>query len=218
MDQDAPQLWPQQQLLTRDPVPSGNKPSAEQIHTGQPLASHEQALPGSKPDPPASAAENAYLELDDDELIELACASLDPQQDGTAAVEQTSQLLTKPPDSDIQSPSAHTGREATGENLRASRGLSSKPQPFINTAVMPTFDLLASHVLQTFKVKNWSLSYVCQLESVSACVAAVFCMACYAGTATSDEGGANGITKPDPEYSLDDNELLALAATQLDEA
>ena len=134
-DQDAPQLWLQQQALAKDPAvssskkyhvtmttpffPLENKPAEEQIETGQPMASHEQALPGSKPGPglPASAAENAYLELDDDELLELACASVEPQQDGTAVPEQPSQQLTKPPVPDTQSPSAYKGKAAIGGNL-----------------------------------------------------------------------------------------------------
>lgn len=42
-------------------------------------------------------------------------------------------------------------------------------------------------------------------------------MVCYAGTVMSDRG-AVGMTNPDLQYGLDDDELLALAATQLDEA
>ena len=114
IDQDTPQLWPQQQLLTKDPVASSNKSSEEQIHNSQPMASHEQVLPGSKPHPPppASAAEDAYLELDDDELIELACASLDPQQDGAAVPEQPSQHLTKPSVPGTQTPGTYMGNAA----------------------------------------------------------------------------------------------------------
>lgn len=44
-------------------------------------------------------------------------------------------------------------------------------------------------------------------EFLGACMTAV---PCFAGTAM--------MTNPDSEYSLDDDELLALAATQLDEA
>lgn len=49
-------------------------------------------------------------------------------------------------------------------------------------------------------------------------MSAVLCTACFAGAATSNEAACNGTTNPDTEYSLDDDELLALAATQLDEA
>lgn len=92
--------------------------------TGQVMVSHEQALPGSTPDPPASAAGNAYLELDDDELIELAC--LDPPQDGIAALQQPVQLLTKPV-SDTQTQSTHTCSEATGGDLQAFFAMSHYP-------------------------------------------------------------------------------------------
>lgn len=148
-DQGAPQLWPQQQALTKDTavlssknyhvttdtpcfVP-GNKLAEEQISTGQPMASHQQALPGSKPGPgpgpSASVAEDAHLELDDDELIELACASLDPQQDGAAATsEQPLPQLTKWPVSDTQAPSASTGKAAIGESPH-----------LLSIAICPTF-------------------------------------------------------------------------------
>ena len=130
-DRDAPQLWPQQQLLPKDPVASSNKSSEEQIHTSQPMASHEQALPGSKPRPPASAAENACLELDDDELIELACASLDPQQDGAAVPEQPSQHLTKPSVPGTQTPGTFIGSAAIGGNSHMYLEHYMKLLPFV---------------------------------------------------------------------------------------
>lgn len=122
-DQDAPQLWPQQQALTKDLVSPNNRQAEERSCTGQAMASHEQTLPG-KPDPPASAAGNAYLELDDDELIELAC--LDPQQDGIAALQQPLQRLTNPT-SETQIPSPHTHSEAAGGGAQALLGLCNEP-------------------------------------------------------------------------------------------
>ena len=115
-DQDAPQLWPQQQLPTKDLVPPGNQPSEEQVYTGQPMASHEQALPGRNPDPPASAAENAFLELDDDELIELACVNSDPQQDDATVPEQPLQQLTRPSVPDTLTLSTYSSNASTGRN------------------------------------------------------------------------------------------------------
>ena len=54
----------------------------------------------------ASAAQDDYLELDDDELLELACTSLDPQQDdaqtapgGISTVSKPAVELSKPPGS-----------------------------------------------------------------------------------------------------------------------
>lgn len=47
---------------------------------------------------------------------------------------------------------------------------------------------------------------------------AKFCIACFAGAATSHEAAPNGTMNPDTEDSLNDDELLALAATQLDDA
>lgn len=125
-DEDAPQLWPQQQAPTKDLASPTKKQAEDQMSPGQAMASHEQALPGSKPDPAASAAGNAYLELDDDELIELAC--LDPSQDGIAALQQPLQLLSKPV-SDTQTQSTHTHGEATGGVLQALLGLCNEPLP-----------------------------------------------------------------------------------------
>lgn len=130
-DQDAHPLWPQQQERTKDLVSPDIRQAEEQMCTGQAMASHEQALPGSKPDPPASAAGNAYLELDDDELIELAC--LDPQHDGIAALQQPLQLLTTS-DSDTRTQSTHTHSEATGGNSQGFLGVCNEPLPQSRTS------------------------------------------------------------------------------------
>lgn len=45
-----------------------------------------------------------------------------------------------------------------------------------------------------------------------------FCTACSAGTATHTAATTCSVPHTDGDYSLDDDELLALAATQLDEA
>ena len=74
-------------------------------------------MPGTKTPQSASAAEDAYLELDDDELLELACANLDSQQDGTAAgLEQPSQAFIKPPVLDTQAPTNHDCKTTGGNS------------------------------------------------------------------------------------------------------
>ena len=118
-DQHDLRPWQHQQALTKGAAPSSNKTAEEQINTGQAKASSVE--PGTKPHQAVSAAENAeeeYLELDDDELLELACGSLDPQQDGVAECKQHVKLTPKPPSEDSVSPRTDAGGGTTGESLR----------------------------------------------------------------------------------------------------
>lgn len=117
IDQHDLHPWQQQQALTTGAAPCTNKPAEEQIETGQAKASGAEL--GTKPPEPVSAAENAegLLELDDHELLELACGSFDPQQGGAAECKQPSPHTTKPPSEDRMSPRTGAGDGTAGEKL-----------------------------------------------------------------------------------------------------
>lgn len=116
-DQHDTQPWQQQQVLTTGAAPSSNKPGREQDEIGQAKASGAEL--GTEPAEPVSAAENAegLLEMDDDELLELACGSFDPQQNGAVEWKQPSQLTPSPPSEDKMSPRTGAGDGTTGESL-----------------------------------------------------------------------------------------------------
>ena len=107
----------QQRPDTVESIPLGSKLAKDQVSTAQMSTSEQLALPGTEKQQAASVAAtgNEFVELDDDELLEMACASMNPQQDSPRALQQPPQSLTKMSGHDADRANADSRNEAQGE-------------------------------------------------------------------------------------------------------
>lgn len=100
--------------------PSGSKSAEDHITAAQPSTS-EQLEPyrtQKQQAAPIAASGNDYVELDDDELLEMACAGMDPQQDSPTALLQPPPSLTKASSHDAHGANADSRNEAQGETCQ----------------------------------------------------------------------------------------------------
>ena len=114
-DQADVQPTREQPADTSSPPSSPTQAEAQNM-LEQPGPSDRQAVPGTdrQTSEPAAVPDDGYLELDDDELLEMACATMDTQQDGAASVLATAVNPDPGPVPDTK----HAGYETKGETCQ----------------------------------------------------------------------------------------------------